>query len=132
MLIGELARASDVTIRALRYYEQEGLLRPERGPNGYRRYDEGAVTRVRNIQLLLSNGFTAQDVRGFLPCLEDGEVLLGAACPPSVEAMSRKIADLEERIAELSATRDRLVEALTGDTTPQPGTVTRHPAYTHG
>ncbi|WP_226899753.1 MerR family transcriptional regulator [Nonomuraea phyllanthi] len=119
MLIGELARASGVTIRALRYYEQQNLLQPERTPNGYRRYDSSAVTKVRNIRLLLSNGFTAQDVQGFLPCLDDGDVLLGPACPPSVEAVSRKVAALEERIAELSAVRDRLVEALAGNATPQ-------------
>ncbi|MEU7830079.1 MULTISPECIES: MerR family transcriptional regulator [unclassified Nonomuraea] len=142
MLIGELARASGVTVRALRYYEQQGLLEPERAVNGYRHYDGSAVAKVRNIQLLLSNGFTAQDVRGFLPCLDDGEVSLGPACPPSVEAVSRKVAALEERIAELSAVRDRLVQALTGNATPrqaalngnattrQPGTIARHPAYT--
>jgi DNA-binding transcriptional MerR regulator len=131
MLIGELARAGGVTVRALRYYEQQGLLQPERASNGYREYDGTAVARVRNIQLLLSNGFTAQDVRGFLPCLDDGEVSLGPACPPSVEAVTRKVATLDERIAELSAVRDRLVAALAGNATPQrPATVTRHPAYT--
>ncbi|GAA2307925.1 MerR family transcriptional regulator [Nonomuraea roseoviolacea subsp. roseoviolacea] len=131
MLIGELARASGVTVRALRYYEQQGLLLPERAANGYRHYDRRAVTRVRNIQLLLSNGFTAQDVRDFLPCLDDADVSLGPACPPSVEAVTRKVTALEERIAELSAVRDRLVQALSGNATPrQPGTVTRHPAFT--
>ncbi|MGR6919240.1 MerR family transcriptional regulator [[Actinomadura] parvosata] len=131
MLIGELARASGVTVRALRYYEQQGLLQPDRASNGYRQYDSRAVTKVRNIQLLLSNGFTAQDVRGILPCLDTGEVSLGPACPPGVEAVSRKVAVLDARIAELSAVRDRLVEALTGNAAPQqPGTIARHPAYT--
>lgn len=131
MLIGELARASGVTVRALRYYEQQGLLQPERASNGYRQYDGGAVTKVRNIQLLLSNGFTAQDVRGFLPCLDGGEVSLGPACPPSVEAVTKKVEVLDERIAELSAVRDRLMQALTGNATPrQPGTIARHSAYT--
>ncbi|NUW45864.1 MerR family transcriptional regulator [Nonomuraea rhodomycinica] len=132
MLIGELARASGVTVRALRYYEQQGLLQPERAANGYRQYDGRAVTKVRNIQLLLSNGFTAQDVRDFLPCLDDGDVSLVPACPPSVEAVTRKVAVLEERIAELAAVRDRLLQALSGNPTPQqPGTVARrHPAYT--
>ncbi|MDR8408122.1 MerR family transcriptional regulator [Nonomuraea sp. 3-1Str] len=130
MLIGELARASGVTVRALRYYEQQGLLQPERTSNGYRQYDGRAVTKVRNIRLLLSNGFTAQDVRNFLPCLDDGDVSLGPACPPGVEAVSRKVAVLDERIAELSAVRDRLVEALIGNATPQqPGTIASHPAY---
>ncbi|MBN6057313.1 MerR family transcriptional regulator [Nonomuraea sp. RK-328] len=127
----KVARASGVTVRALRYYEQQGLLQPERASNGYRQYDGRTVTKVRNIQLLLSNGFTAQDVRGFLPGLDDSEVSLGPACPPSVEAVTRKVTVLDERIAELSAVRDRLVQALTGNATPQPpGTITRHPAYT--
>lgn len=107
MLIGELARASHTTIRALRYYEQHGLLHPRRGSNHYRDYDDLAVVRVRNIRLLLSLGFTADDVRAFLPCL-DQEIGAGRPCPASAPLIAAKLATLEERIAALAELRDRL------------------------
>ncbi|HEY8454664.1 MAG TPA: MerR family DNA-binding transcriptional regulator [Actinopolymorphaceae bacterium] len=56
MRIGELARRTGVSVRALRYYEEQGLLSADRSPNGYREYDESAVDRVDQIQLLYSAG----------------------------------------------------------------------------
>lgn len=40
MRIGELARRTGVSVRALRYYEEQGLLVPARAANGYREYTE--------------------------------------------------------------------------------------------
>ncbi|GAA2402582.1 MerR family transcriptional regulator [Streptomyces glaucosporus] len=111
MRIGELARATGTTPRALRHYEQAGLLPSERAPNGYRVYDERAVVRVRNIRFLLDVGLTLEDVRVFVPCL-DGDV---AAAPPSgkgLEVALERLAVLDERIAAQTAVRDRLAEAL--------------------
>jgi len=42
------------TVRALRHYEQAGLIVSERAHNGYRIYDGSAAVRVRNIRLLLN------------------------------------------------------------------------------
>jgi DNA-binding transcriptional MerR regulator len=111
MLIGELAETCDTTVRALRYYEQQGLLHAGRAANGYRMYDERAVQRVGNIRLLLSLGFTAEDVRGFLPCL-DRDIAKERRCPGKVTFIADKLADLEGKIRELSDVRDRLAEFL--------------------
>lgn len=111
MRIGELARATGTTPRALRHYEQAGLLRSERAHNGYRVYGEQAVVRVRNIRRLLDVGLTLEDVRVFAPCL-DGDM---TAAPPSergLEVVLERLAVLEERIAAQSAVRDRLAAAL--------------------
>ncbi|MFD1829699.1 MULTISPECIES: MerR family transcriptional regulator [Streptomyces] len=111
MRIGELARATGTTPRALRHYEQAGLLRSERARNGYRVYGEQAVVRVRNIRRLLDVGLTLEDVRVFAPCL-DGDM---TAAPPSgrgLEVVLERLAVLEERIAAQSAVRDRLAAAL--------------------
>src|ERR1700754_837049 len=119
MLIGELANAADTTIRALRYYEQQGLLPPRRVPNGYRHYDESAVTWVRNIRRLLSLGFTADDIHAFVPCL-DADRPAGTTCRPAVPVIARQLAELEEKIAALNAMRAHLLETLahaTGETT---------------
>ncbi|GHB45726.1 MerR family transcriptional regulator [Streptomyces cirratus] len=109
--IGELARATGTTARALRHYEQAGLISSERASNGYRVYEEGAVVRVRNIRHLLSAGLTLEDVRVFLPCL-DGDV---AAAPPSdrgLRVARERLAVLDERIAAQTGARDRLATAL--------------------
>jgi DNA-binding transcriptional MerR regulator len=109
--IGELARAAGTTVRALRHYEEAGLISSERAHNGYRVYDERAVVRVRNIRHLLSVGLTLDDVRVFLPCL-DGDV---AAAPPSAKGLRvarERLAVLDARIAAQTEVRDRLEAAL--------------------
>ncbi|MET7621771.1 MerR family transcriptional regulator [Streptomyces sp. NPDC005408] len=111
MLIGELANKVGTTIRALRYYEQQGLLHPRRAPNGYREYDESKVTQVGKIKLLLSLGLTANDVRSFLPCL-DQDIADGPICPASAQVITRRLTDVEEKIAALDLVRKHLLEAL--------------------
>lgn len=111
MRIGELAGATGTTARALRHYEQAGLISSERAHNGYRVYDERAVVRVRNIRRLLAAGLTLDDVRVFLPCL-DGDV---AAAPPSDRGLRvalDRLAVLDRRIAAQTEARDRLAAAL--------------------
>ncbi|WP_078900558.1 MerR family transcriptional regulator [Streptomyces sp. SBT349] len=122
MLIGELANEAGTTVRALRYYEQRGLLHARRAPNGYREYDAAKVIRVGNIRLLLSIGLTADDIRSFLPCL-DREIAEGPVCPASAEVIARRLAHVEERIAALDTVRSRLAEALAqaGEGGPGPG-----------
>ncbi|MFJ1805765.1 MerR family transcriptional regulator, partial [Streptomyces sp. NPDC088157] len=70
MLIGELAAEAGTTTRALRYYEEQGLLESDRTTAGYRLYEPGAVRRVRNIRELLSCGFTVEDVKSLLAYLD--------------------------------------------------------------
>jgi DNA-binding transcriptional MerR regulator len=119
MRIGELAEATGTTPRALRHYEQAGLISSERAANGYRNYDEHAAVRVRNIRHLLAAGLTLDDVRVFLPCL-DGDV---AAAPPSdtgLRVALERLAVLNERIAAQTDARDRLEAALAARSpTPQ-------------
>lgn len=52
MRIGEPARRAGVSTRALRYYEQRGLIRSRRSANGYREYDESDVRIVAEIRAL--------------------------------------------------------------------------------
>ncbi|MEX2985746.1 MerR family transcriptional regulator [Streptomyces sp. C36] len=111
MRIGELAKMTGTTSRALRHYEQAGLISSERALNSYRIYDERAVVRVRNIRYLLAAGLTLDDVQVFLPCL-DGDM---AAAPPSDKGLRvalERLAVLNERIAAQTAARDRLEAAL--------------------
>jgi DNA-binding transcriptional MerR regulator len=56
MRIGDLARATGVKPRLLRYYEEQGLLTPLRQPNGYRQYARSDIAAVRHIRVLLAAG----------------------------------------------------------------------------
>ncbi len=70
--MGELARRTNVTVRALRYYEKAGLVTPRRLPNGYRHYEPVAVRQVQEIRELLGLGLSVEETRPFVECLASG------------------------------------------------------------
>lgn len=107
MRIGELAERTGTTPRALRHYEENGLLEAARSDNGYRDYDIDAVRRVRNIRFLIEAGLTVDDVKQFLPCL-DGDIVLSEPCPPGIAVVKQRLASLTRRIDEMTEVRDRL------------------------
>lgn len=109
--IGELAQVTGTTPRALRHYEQAGLITSRRAHNGYRIYDEGVVVRVRNIRHLLTAGLTLKDIRAFLPCL-DGDVVAASPSDKGIQIALDRLAVLDERIAAQTEARDRLAAAL--------------------
>ncbi|WP_410810045.1 MerR family transcriptional regulator [Micromonospora sp. 067-2] len=115
MRIGELAAATGTTNRALRYYEQEGLLHSDRTPAGYRDYPEHTELRVRNIRELLAIGFTVSDVRGFLDYLD--KPLPPAfveinGCATAVQIARQRIDRLRDRIETLTRLHDSLAARL--------------------
>ncbi|MFD9701845.1 MerR family transcriptional regulator [Lentzea sp. NPDC059081] len=71
MRIKELSDRTGVAARLLRYYEEQGLLSPQRRDNGYRDYDESMVARVAQIRSLLDSGLTTEIIRAVLPCLAE-------------------------------------------------------------
>jgi len=65
--IGEFARLTGVTIRALQYYDRIGLLRPQgRSEAGYRWYAERELVRLQQIVTLKELGFTLDSIARFL------------------------------------------------------------------
>jgi DNA-binding transcriptional MerR regulator len=104
MRIGELAERAGTSTRALRYYEQQGLLPARRTTNGYRDYDEVDLRLVEEIRSLLDIGFNLDETRPFVECLRSGRAT-GSECPASMDALARKLADLDGCIARLEAVR---------------------------
>lgn len=111
MTIGDLARRTGVTTKAVRYYESLGLLTPERLPNGYRVYDLDDVRLVEEIKSLRRLGIPVERTRPFLECLASGS-LHSDECPSSLASYRDVIEDLTERIEELSSKRSTLIQAL--------------------
>jgi DNA-binding transcriptional MerR regulator len=112
--IGELSRRSGATPRALRYYEEQNLLRPHRSAGGYREYDEAALHRVRHIRLLLSAGLATSSIAEILPCIPDAATVLAPTCPELIEGLTEERARITGSIEKLTAARavlDRLIRS---------------------
>jgi DNA-binding transcriptional MerR regulator len=112
MLIGELATRAGTSARTLRYYEQHGLVRAQRDPHGYRRYDEAELQVVLEIRALLAAGFGLDDIRPFVACLRAGNSS-GHVCPDSVAVLRRKLAEVDAYLGQLTDVRERLRDQLT-------------------
>ena len=113
MLISALAKRVGTTTRALRHYESLGLLGARRTSNGYREYDEADVAVVQEIRTLVGIGFALEETRPFVECLRAGYAT-GDSCSASVAVYRRKIAEIDDCMASLSAVRSRLTAAVAG------------------
>lgn len=70
MRIGDLSARTGVSVRSLRYYEEQGLLASSRSAGGHRHYGEEGVGRVAYLQRLYAAGLSSQTITSLLPCLE--------------------------------------------------------------
>jgi len=110
LLIGGLSRRTGVSVRTIRYYEQEGLLAPScRRSSGYRLYTEQDVEKLRFIRQAKRFGLTLKEIRSIMRRSHQG---LQPCCDFVRELFSTKIQEFEEKIAELTATRNRLKARL--------------------
>ncbi|MGW3074442.1 MULTISPECIES: MerR family transcriptional regulator [unclassified Kitasatospora] len=107
MRIGELARLTGVSTRLLRYYEEQGLLRPGRTTAGHREYGEEDTVRVWQIRSLLAAGLSTRVIAELLPCAT-GPVPVLEACPQLLAILRDELADLDSRIEDLARNRRAL------------------------
>ncbi|GAA2795682.1 MerR family transcriptional regulator [Kitasatospora sp. CM 4170] len=107
MRIGDLSRRTSVPARLLRYYEEQGLLHPDRDSNGYRSYAPDAVSTVLRIRDLLDAGLTTDAIRRLLPCAHDDEPGV-APCTKSLGVMDERLNSLAEQIARLQRQQELL------------------------
>lgn len=105
MRIGELASQAGVSVRSLRYYEEQGLLTSARSPSGQRHYTDAEVERVVLIQRMYAAGLSSRTIVEVMPCVE----------APSEENSDAALARLtierdriSEHIDDLIRTRDSL------------------------
>ncbi len=93
--IGEVAELLDVTVRTIRYYEEEGLVEPLRSEGGTRFYTDRQIVRLRAILLMAANGFSLDVIRLIAEAREGSRT--------GDEGSGRVSARLDELIAELTA-----------------------------
>ncbi|MDA8107908.1 MAG: heavy metal-responsive transcriptional regulator [Betaproteobacteria bacterium] len=118
LTIGKIARATGVTIDAVRYYERERLLAPARKSRaGYRLYGADTVRRLKFIRHAQQCGFSLAEIRELLE-LRTRE----RSCCKDVRSVAiAKRAQLDARIEalqELAQALDRLIEACDDDAKP--------------
>ncbi|MFJ3174774.1 MerR family transcriptional regulator [Streptomyces roseus] len=105
MRIGELARRAGVSVRSVRYYEEQGLLHSTRSAGGQRHYTQDEVERVTFIQRLYAAGLSSRTIAELLPCVDSpSEETSDAALARMAQERDR----LSEHIADLVRTRDAL------------------------
>ena len=115
MNISQAARRSGLSAKMLRHYEQIGLLPAAgRSANGYRQYGEDDLRRLNFIKQARDMGFSLEEVGQLLGLWQDQQ-----RSSAEVKALAlQHIANLEQRIAELSSLRDtlrQLADSCQGD-----------------
>jgi DNA-binding transcriptional MerR regulator len=109
MRIGELAERTGVSVRALRYYEEQGLLTPERSESGQRHYSDKAVDRVLLIQQFYAAGIPSTAILEMLPC-----VVTGVASPHVLTKLHEHRSSVVRQIEDLRGTLQQLDAVIAG------------------
>jgi DNA-binding transcriptional MerR regulator len=107
--IGEVSKRSGIGIETLRFYEKSGILsRPARSGNGYRMYDSEVLERLAFIKRAQVLGFSLEEIRQIIAEKDSGE----SPCAAVREVVRRRLAELDERMAQMRRYRKELSEAL--------------------
>ena len=94
--IGEVSKVCEIPIKTLRYYEEEGLIKPVKVDiyTGYRYYSDYDIMKIYKVKLLKNLGFSLKEIRDY-----------------NEESLSKKIEDIEEQLAKLKDNK-RLIAFL--------------------
>jgi MerR family copper efflux transcriptional regulator len=111
--VGELARLTGKTVRALHLYESLGLLRPaDRSPGGFRLYRGDSVERVRWISKLQTLGFSLPEIAKIVRDQESASSGIAAAASLR-EVFEQRLSGVREKLSELHRLEHELVSSLT-------------------
>ena len=117
MNIGEVAQASGLPAKTIRYYEDIGLVTAKRAANGYRSFGETELHKLSFLGRARSLGFSIEECRNLLALWENR-----SRASADVKAIAQgHLAEIELKIAELQAmheTLSHLVHACAGDDRP--------------
>lgn len=108
MRIGEVAQRSGVSTRALRYYEEQGLIAASRTVSGQRTYAESAVDRVRLIQNFFAAGLPSRTILKLLPCYDTATAT--AETFALLEAERVRISESMDSLAAARNALDRMID----------------------
>jgi len=117
MRIGELSAQTGVSVRLLRYYEEQGLLSPDRSASGYRVYAADTPEVVGTIRCLLGAGLPTSTIAEVLPCLRTSGETVAPTCDESRARIAAEQGRLLATIEDLRRSQDLLGRILTATPT---------------
>ncbi|MGH9939863.1 MAG: heavy metal-responsive transcriptional regulator, partial [Blastocatellia bacterium] len=107
--IGEVAKRTGIGIETLRFYERSGLLnQPARTEGGYRLYDSEALKVLEFIRRAQTLGFTLEEIKRIIAESRAGQ----SPCDEVRETVRWRLAELDERMAQMRLYRDALADTL--------------------
>jgi Cu(I)-responsive transcriptional regulator len=106
MNIGQVASASGLPAKTIRYYEEIGLVSPERGANGYRRFRNRDVHVLAFLGRARSVGFSVEECRALLALYDDGALTLSEVR----SVVRRHLDEIEAKMRELESVREVLTD----------------------
>jgi len=109
LTVTELARRSDTTQHAVRYYTRMGLLRPERDPNNdYRLYHQREINWLRFVQQAKQLGYTLAEIREIMHDADHKQ----SPCPRVREILQCRIKENRKKLEELMDLQKRMESAI--------------------
>ncbi|MZI93013.1 MerR family transcriptional regulator [Vibrio sp. CAIM 722] len=111
MKISELSQQTKVSIRMIRYYEEQGLLKPTRTHSGYRNFKKDDIELINKIRLFKEIGFTIEDIRPILHC-QLTQISQQEICDQLKHKFSCQIEQIDQMIANLNQAKITLRQYL--------------------
>lgn len=115
MNISDVARRTGLTSKAIRFYEEKGLVTaPQRSENGYRSYNSKHLEELTLLRQARQVGFTLEECREMVQLFNDPQ---RHSADVKVRTL-KKVAEIEAHIQELGEMRERLLalaESCPGD-----------------
>ena len=107
---GEMARLSNSTLRTVRFYEEEGILRPARRTDGgHRLFERSELDRLMLVTDMRMAGLSLDDIKAILEVKKAASTGAEAA-EQATRVLSARIEELKEKLAVLTRLRDDLSE----------------------
>ncbi|MDP2493098.1 Cu(I)-responsive transcriptional regulator [Shimia thalassica] len=117
MNIGEISGKSGLPAKTIRYYEDIGLITPQRSENGYRRFSDTDLHKLTFLGRARALGFSIEDCRTLMAMYEDETRASSDVKQVATEHLNR----IDEKIAQLQSMRStlsHLVSECAGDNRP--------------
>jgi len=112
--IGQLAQLADCTVKAVRFYETQGLLPPpRRSASGYRLYGERDLKRLQFIQRAKLIGLPLAKIRELVLHLSEEECACATLRPHLQQAIQEQLKEMRARLDQLALLKDELEGLLT-------------------
>jgi DNA-binding transcriptional MerR regulator len=109
MKIGELSATTGVSVRLLRYYEEQALLTSARTPGGHRVYDADAPRIVGRIRQFLDAGLSTRVIGEILSCVCGSDAEIEPCLSP---LLLEQLRGVDREMDRLALTRDSLARLV--------------------